>query len=297
MRNKITYTLIVIVLIITGSWYYSNKEKTTVAKPVASQTDKHLTNQQDVITSEKKNQSPNVNKPIPIPQEITIELSQQKFSQEPFIEIMLVKMKQNLCKRYLSNSDRSFVATKKQQKLFVEFQDNCQILESQYPHVFESDMNKKVQFMVMTMLSESKYVGLLQKGLGYKFMSAEQKQQFSKEIIYTILTSKNGLLISMLPGFFKSPDSPIFMKQLSDTLGTKNLLYTQLISEQAVTLFSCQFSEAQSCSATSLYMYQQCQFDDSACGLDVQAWFERNHSPAHNRDIAKLVYFFNSKKL
>jgi len=62
-------------------------------------------------------------------------------------------------------------------------------------------------------------------------------------------------------------------------------------------VFSCQFSEAQGCSATSLYMYEQCQSDELAGGLDVQTWFDRNNSPAHNRDIAKLVYFFNSKKL
>lgn len=297
MRNKLILSIIAISLVLAIIWYYMGGS--TEKKPIVINAD--AVTAKKVIVEKTPDKSLNTHNSKPqtkikyntIPDEISIELSLQKFSQEPLLELVLLTKHITDCSRYSRFNFNGMAPSKKREKQALSFIEECKDFQSQYPNISKLRKNKKAELMFFALASESKYSELVQKGVAYKFMGDNQKQEFMQEIIQTALASGNGHIIAMLSEIFISSESHGFLKQLSGVLGTINLQYTQLIANQAIIQFSCQFSDGESCIATSHYMLQQCFLDANACGLDVQTWFQTNNTNAHNRDIKKLVDFFD----
>ncbi len=109
-----------------------------------------------------------------------------------------------------------------------------------------------------------------------------------------VLKSQSAPLISALQAISREKEMQPYLNQLATILGTVNASYAQQILQQATTLYSCQYNQSITCSPSSQYMFEQCIEYEQACGLDVPTWFELNHTKAHNRDIAKLIAYFES---
>lgn len=227
-----------------------------------------------------------------IPEEVVVELAQQQFSQSLFLEMAIATKQLTDCSRYTHFNFANNLLSIKREQLILDYQVYCKEIKLQYSAVSESKKNRSNELMFMNLAMNSEFSDLIQKGMAFEFFDEEQRFEFLEETINVVINSHNGFIISMLPGIFKSSDSRIYVNNLSNTLGTINQQYTMDIAEQAITLLSCQYNQGLSCKATSSFMLKQCLDDDKACGLDVETWFESNHTDAHNRDIKILKTYF-----
>jgi len=285
-----------------GLWLKFNYNNTVSTTNQSSKTQSSITksnkpDEQPVIKDsvEKPKTKKQKVKALQVADDIAQELSQQKYSDEPLLEIATVSFLLDDCKKSGSLSYSHLKPSAKRESLFLEFKDNCETLFDDYPILTQSKSRKETEMTMLKIAMQSKYAGMIERAMGLKYLALEQKQEFLMEATQLIYSSKNAKIISFMGEMPYNSESKPFFNLLFDTLGTIDPIYTKMILSQASVLFSCQFNDGMTCSPTSKYMLGQCYQYENACGLDLQTWFQTHHTPAHNRDIAKVIVLFESR--
>jgi len=227
--------------------------------------------------------------------EVMFELSQQQFSEEPFVELLSILAMGQSCQRmnYYELNYEEIQYTQEAQSLLAKNKQNCQTLLEAYPQI-GSEYNKsdKGRMLMLKLASESQYAEFVQKAMGVKYMDDEVKNKFIAEMFAHVITSQSAPLIVQLQGMSREKEMQPYINQLAIILGVVNSSYTKQILQQATVMYSCQYNQSITCSPSSQYMLEHCIEYEDACGLDVPTWFELNHTKAHNRDIAKMIRYF-----
>lgn len=298
MRNKvyITFTLIVLialVIVLSKQNTIEVKESTQNQFTSIKQATKVMLNKK-VKNLNKVEKKPEEIVSLQVNEDILEELNQQRFSTEPFVELMTVTYMVSECKQRgkpgLSDSNQH----EKLEKLWLEYSKKCLNIISDYPVLSSKNRSKELKTIMMKMAFKSQYADMIQRGMAMKFMGEEGKEDFLQEVVGLVLRSQNGPLISSLKDIVRGSEGTFLFNKVSELLGTINNSYTKFVYQQAVILYSCNFTESVTCLPSSQYMITQCYSDEIACGLDVPTWFGLNHTEAHNRDIARVMDFLEN---
>ncbi len=295
MRNKIIG--LVIITLVFSYWFYEGKsEKVLPKQQTLSSTETKEEKNLKTKSEPNKNPKKSLKKvaELDVPEDILFELSQQQFSPEPIIELMSVTFLDRDCRKigYMNIDSDESDGMKRVKTLQGECQKQRNSIHNDYPAYFEKKTGKDAEALFFKLAFQSKYANLIQRGMGMKFMSDEGKNQFFEDFFNLILTTENGPLIVSINEMFRESETLALLNKLSTRLGTINPSYTKLIIQQSTVLYSCQYNQSITCSPSSKYMIEQCYYHETACGLDVPTWFELNHTKAHNRDIAKMIRYF-----
>ncbi len=295
MPNKIIS--LVIITLVFAYWLYEDKGEKKLPKQQALSSTQTKKEKNLKIKSEPNKQPKKVLKKVAeldVPEDILFELSQQQFSPEPIIEMLSVTYLDRDCRQigYMIIDLDEGDGIKRVKKLLNKCQKKRNSLHNDYPTYLEKKTGKEAEALFFKLAFKSKYVDLIQRGMGMDYMNDEGKNQFFEEVFNLIITTENGPLIASTNEIVNGSKALMFLNKLSTILGTINPNYTSLITQQASTLYSCQYNQAITCSPSSKYMIEQCYYHETACGLDVPTWFKLNHTKAHNRDIAKMIRYF-----
>ena len=297
MRNRIIIALLILTI---GYWIVSSQSIfSDVYKTSNLEQENKIKENQDQIIERKdenvKDKKIDETKKFHIPDDIIQEISQELYSSEPIIEVITASKLMFDCqsKKYLNHSVSKI--SKKYEVMYLKSQKDCDEILNNFPLISEISENKEFEHLFMKVAMQSDYAKFFQKTMAQQFMSDEEKQALETETIKLITNSKNAPIIELLGEMPLTGRSQPYYNQLFIVLGTLNSNYAKLILSQSSILFSCQYNQGITCSPTSTYMLKQCVQNDSACGLDVQTWFQTHNTPAHNRDIAKLVDFLESQ--
>lgn len=304
MRNRIIIALLILVIGFLLLSYLSmtsgTHKATNLEQPIKQmKTQDPIKNTKKLKVNQKTkgNTKKKINA-LQIPEDIALELSQQKYSSEPLLEVATISLLLDDCKK---RSSFNFIRRQKSSELLEEmilnYQDKCQDFIYDYPILSNLGTKNELDMIILNIAMQSDYADFFQKGMAVQYLSDEEKQNFLTDAIKLIITSKSASLIVKIGELPLSAESQPYFNQLFKNLGTISPIYTRLILTQASVLFSCQYNEGMTCSPISTYMLKQCFENENACGLDVQTWFQTNNTPAHNRDIAKLIDFFESQIL
>lgn len=294
MRNKvyvvITLLILIIVVLLTHDKPFEGFKLNRTKLTSIEQVSKNNINEKASVLKKAKNKSKK-NKNMQVSDDILDELSQKNFSSEPFVELLTVTYILQDCKR---NGVTDFGKIEQLEKLIVKRSENCLKFKSDYPLVATKINSKEFESLIMKIALQSKYANVIQKGMTMRFMDQAFRNDFLEEVVGIILQSQNGPLITSLEKLFKSGEGSFLINKISKELGTINSNYSELVFQQAITLYSCQYSESITCLPSSKYMLRQCSEDERACGVDVLTWFQLSHTDAYNRDIAKVVNYLET---
>jgi uncharacterized protein YxeA len=303
MHNKKLIIIVLVVIIITalGFWFRITRSepKETLVKNSVSITKAIDTKEEIKIKKESPQTSENIaskkDEESNNNDDVMYELSQQQFSEEPVVELLSILAMGESCQR-MNYYELNYEETKFSQKahlLLAKNKQDCQTLLETYPQIgSEYNKSNKGRMLILKLASESHYLDFVQKAMGVKYMDNEAKNLFIAEMFAHVLKSQSAPLISQLQIMSREKEMQTYMNRLATILGTVNSSYTQQILQQATVLYACQYNQSITCSPSSQYMLEQCIGYEQACGLDVPTWFELNHTKAHNRDIAKMIRYF-----
>jgi len=293
MRNKTTIAVLILFIGCLLASYL----------PIKSRTHKATNNEHSI--NQKKTQGPIKNlkskklkkktKALQVPEDIIQELSQQKYSSEPLLEVATVTLLLEDCKKGSSVNLSRQKSSEIFEEMIIKYQNNCQDILNNYPIISNLGSKNESEMMMLKIAMQSDYAEFFEKGMALQFQSDEVTQNFLIDAIKLITRSKSASLIVKIGELPLSLESQPYFNQLFEILGTINPVYTKHILTQASVLLSCQYNKGMTCSPISTYMLKQCFEYEEACGLDVQTWFQTHNTPAHNRDIAKLVDFLESQ--
>lgn len=296
MQNKSYIVLVLIALIAfvlsKQDFIVSNEINKNGSKPVVESTENKLVIKERVLNKPKSGAKENVN--VQLQEDIFVELNQQKFSSEPIVEFMTVTYIVSKCKKGGLVDFNSVSQSKKLEKLMFERSKKCQNLIKDYPTLASKKRSKDLKPIMVELALKSQYAETMKKAMAMSFMDQEGKDDFLQEFVGLILKSQNGPLISSLMELITSLEGRFLVNKLSGLLGTINNSYTEFVYQQAVILYSCNYTDAITCLPSSEYMITQCYNYEGACGLDVATWFALNHTSAHNRDIARVMDFLEN---
>jgi len=228
------------------------------------------------------------------------ELSAQRYSKEPVVEMISLAWELEKCNKYKyydtrKNYYKNFVLKQKQKHMFEAFDTGCQNFKKNYPVLSQSMEKLDAKLLFISLAASSPYADLVQRGMNYKKMTPVEQREFNDEMAIALLKSNNAQLLLV---FVKISSEETFFRgllELEEVLRSANSVYIQMIAEQAAMLLSCQFNAGISCKAeSSVYMLQQCIAEEAACGLDVETWFKMQFTAAHYRDVELMLTYFKS---
>jgi hypothetical protein len=296
MQTKLKYPLFFVAALLIAYLIYNLSEKPFNKKVTIQKTTKMI--------SKAKYRRPRQPSQEEIQREefesnIFREITTSRYSDDLIIETSALVKEMNNCELLnaydtTKNKNSRFTFKRIQQKTIEQALTNCQRLLKTYP-ILGHTSNKLLNpvLLHLSRSSNSPYAQLILSSYQYDQLSVLQKKEYQYDLARFIIQTKNAQISLYLSEVIMNIEinDPL---ELSNILETINAEYIGLIGIQASLLLSCEFNNSITCSPTSTYMINNCANDEKACGKNLKTWFKFNNSPAHNRDIEKVVAYFKS---
>lgn len=298
MQNKLSILLAISIILFIGINYYDSNK----TKPKAPKTNfiKPKKPQKKIETQTKPKPTGIYNRttiPKEIPSNPTIsefntekytslleELTYEKYSSDPIEELFSIAKEVQWCKSSTQILDANSDKIQNYQTFKNTLEQDCKKIFKTYPNIKNIKSDKQTAEFITNNFFNSKYYDLFS-----RMFAKEKSPNLSKDIITTFLKSKNAQFISSLPSLHRHFSIDFLHNKVQTKIGGDNNQYIELITQQALEIFACQFNDGITCKPSSKFMLRKCVKNSDLCGKGILFWYENYISSGHRNDIEQAI--------
>ncbi len=227
------------------------------------------------------------------------EVANPIYSEDPVIEMASLNLEMHRCesiKHFHEERIQDDAIFAKRQQLIKDIKLECERMQSRYPQWFKAPLREKKLLSV----TASSTAGQQYQTLMAAYFQTDGHLDFEqlthdKNQLATRLRNAPMTSMAAMEQFYGFMAVDEFKGVLEQQLDTEDGVWIHVASEYALQKLSCSYPNSRSCEATSLYMWQKCAQDLSACGLDFLTWYQNHSSAGMRQDVEKLMVFFTEQ--
>ena len=296
MPNKITLMLLLILALLAYYFFNeinnkppnninkSNNEQKILAKKTIKRPKHRQTPVEDETQYEEDNNNTidddEIEEQEPDDEILALMIQRQQYSTDPTIEILSTMLEYQSCKDIsyrFDNIKENSLKKQLQEKVLKQ----CQFVRENHDILNPYRSDRKVKEFLQNKLFDSP-----SKTEFLHLFDITDKTQAKEGMFNFILKSKSAQLLSIIK---KASRVPTFYHAIKNQLGISNEPYINMISNEAIHMFACQYQNGMTCTNTSAFMMDKCKNEQVLCGKDSEYWFDHYIYSGHKAEIQKVM--------
>ena len=222
-------------------------------------------------------------------QKVLQEIEARMFSDDPYVELYSLEFLVGQC-REQDIVERLFVGKgvffEAQQQLAKKLQQRCSELKNQYQEYLSFPEHEQ---LIRAFQPNSK-MGRLLKQMDNPNLTTLDRRELSSAILQQAIKEQNSS--SLMYSVFIVRFGSMINTPLAAVIDSNDQEYVNQMSSLALMLMACQYQGGKTCESTSFYMIIMCSQQPAACGLDFPSWYQKTTLPGMQRDVDKMITYF-----
>lgn len=294
MRTKVLI-LTIIGLGVVSLWTVS-KFQHDVTKPQSTTTitaENSVTDLKSKNNTSNKARGPKYSKPENSKNKVMAEIEPRLFSDDAYVELLSLKLTFGLCNETQDATDIFGIwgeIHQKQLELVDQLLLSCEQFAGRYPLTFKAIQSKEWLSAVMP----QSQLGQLLKNKHQNHDINELYKQNQRILEASLINGNSALIIhaNQINRFGKTG-----LSQFSALIDSIDSRYIHHVNQVAVNLIACRYQNGLVCQSTLGLMFSICARFPAACGLDFQQWYQQNTLPGMQKDVEKLMAYYQQSTL
>ncbi len=231
----------------------------------------------------------------PRQERILQEISNRKFSNDPYTELLSLMAVMGHCLRNEQVGDLALyygTAYPVHDEMNLALKKRCDDYHQQYPELIKTIKNEQG---TQVFKPQSKLGQMIETFLD-RNTTDEAKKELSKVALLEAIRKNNSIML-IRAGSFQELNIKSHVFPIAKLLQSNDYKYLYHMNQTAIKLMSCQFNQGISCDNSSDLMRLVCAKNPLACGHDFISWYEKSTLPGMKIDVEKLIDFYTRTAL